>query len=479
MREKSWLLSILLVLAAAGTHAAESTMTFGRFGTVQLYEPAGPPRELVLFISGDGGWNLGVVEMARHLAERGALVAGIDIRRWGQSLRDTSRDCIFTAGDLEELAHAIEARQHFPAYISPLLVGYSSGATLAYTSLVQSPRGTFKGALSLGFGPDLPWPRPMCRGSGPGLDSDPARPSGFTFRPAPALHDPWITLHGEQDQVCDISVARGFVAQIPTARLIALPKVGHGFGVEKNWLEQFLAAYDELTRPPPAPAPAQAAMPAIPAIPASPAAAAADVTGLPLVEVPATGRARTELAVMLSGDGGWAGLDRELGDVLAGAGIPVVGWDSLRYFWKARTPEAAARDLDRIIRHYLTTWGRERVVLIGYSFGADALLPLLNRLPADTRGRVSLLALLAPGRSASFEFHLSDWVSSPAKGMPLLPEAARLQGTRLLCLYGTEETDALCPLLSGPDIQAVQLPGGHHFEGNYAGLGQAILRAVP
>ena len=33
---------------------------------------------------------------------------------------------------------------HFPKYITPILVGYSSGATLAYATLVQAPVGTFQ-----------------------------------------------------------------------------------------------------------------------------------------------------------------------------------------------------------------------------------------------------------------------------------------------------------------------------------------------
>lgn len=466
------LLPLLLALACAATAAPPtgSTLEFGRFGTVHLYAPAAQPRALVLFLSGDGGWGEGVVQMASHLADRGALVVGIDVPRWGKALRDTSDRCIYTAGDLEELAHAIEEREHFPAYVKPLLAGYSSGATLAYTSLVQSPQGTFRGALTLGFGPDLPWAKPMCRGDGVGLESDPAKPHGFSFRPAPQLHEPWITLHGELDQVSDIGITRAFVAKIPAARLVDLPKVGHGFSVEKNYLDRFLAAYDELAQPPPAPPAAAAAASSL---------AGAGIAGLPLVEIAASGPPRADFAIMLSGDGGWAGLDRELGKVLAAAGVPVAGWDSLRYFWKARTPDGAAQDLDRVIRHYLAAWHRERVILVGYSFGANTLLPMLNRLPAATRARVDLLALLAPGRSAGFEFHFSDWMGDSGRGMPLAPEAQRLQGVPLLCLYGADEADALCTDLAGPGIHVVKLPGGHHFDGAYAELGRTILAALP
>jgi type IV secretory pathway VirJ component len=46
--------------------------------------------------------------------------------------------------------------------------------------------------------------------------------------------------------------------------------------------------------------------------------------------------------VLLTGDGGWAGLDQELAERLAARGVPVVGFNSLKYFRTERTPEEAA-----------------------------------------------------------------------------------------------------------------------------------------
>ena len=130
--------------------------------------------------------------------------------------------------------------------MNPILAGYSSGATLAYTTLVQSPPGTFKGALSLGFCPDLPWDKPMCPGDGPGLAADRGRREGYVFRPVHGLKDPWIALQGTIDQVCDAGVTRSFVGKVPGAELIELPKVGHGFSVERNYVTQMMAAFDRL-----------------------------------------------------------------------------------------------------------------------------------------------------------------------------------------------------------------------------------------
>ena len=89
----------------------------------------------------------------------------------------------------------------------------------------------------------------------------------------------------------------------------------------------------------------------------------------------------------MSGDGGWAGLDQDVAAALSAKGIPVVGLDSLRYYWTARTPDGLAADTDRIVRYYLAHFGKRRVLLIGYSQGADVLPFAVNRLPAATRAR--------------------------------------------------------------------------------------------
>ena len=55
------------------------------------------------------------------------------------------------------------------------------------------------------------------------------------------------------------------------------------------------------------------------------------------------------MAILLTGDGGWAEIDKELAKMLSAQGIPVVGFDSLSYFWKARTPVATSQDIERVI----------------------------------------------------------------------------------------------------------------------------------
>ena len=123
----------------------------------------------------------------------------------------------------------------------------------------------------------------------------------------------------------------------------------------------------------------------------------------------------------MSGDGGWAGIDRDMAAALSAKGIFVVGSDSLTDYWTKRTPEGLAADTDKMIRYYLAHLGKKRVLLIGYSQGADVLPFAVNRLPAATKAHVSLAAILGMSEHALFEFHVSSWISDSTSG----PESCR------------------------------------------------------
>ena len=201
------------------------------------------------------------------------------------------------------------------------------------------------------------------------------------------------------------------------------------------------------------------------------ATAQSELKDLPLIEVVAPQPTRT-FAVVLSGDGGWASIDKAIALALQKHGVSVVGINSVKYFWRARTPEGAAADLARIIRHYAKAWNADSVAIVGYSRGAGVAPFMVNRLPADLRPLVRLVALLGAEHTAGFAFHLTDvFASGPGKDEPpVMPEIHKLGDTPLICFYGAEEPDTLCPELKPPHV-VVKLPGGHHFDKDYAALG--------
>jgi type IV secretory pathway VirJ component len=462
-RRLCWMLLLLPALHAFAASEPQVIQTGGRFGAVTVYRPAGPARNFVLFVSGDGGWNLGVVDMARHLTEQGAVVVGIDIRHYLAELGHASQQCVSLAADFELLSHDVQKDLALPDYLAPILVGYSSGATVVYAVLSQAPAGTFAGAISMGFCPDQDFRgKALCPGNG--LHYTVNKRGDFVLQPQPKIEEKWVAFQGQIDQVCNPAAVDAFVARVPSGEVERLPHVGHGFGVERNWLPQFRATFQRLQQDAAPPPPPRDAPPSL--------------AGLPLVEVPvgtgASVGASDAFAIIVSGDGGWAGLDRDIARAFVAQGIPVVGLDSLRYFWHEHTPEQTARDLAAIIQNYRQRWNRQAVHLVGYSFGADVLPFLVNRLPQQLAADVRSVTLVAPSESATFEIHISNWlpgVTTP--GLPTKPEIARLP-LAPLCIHGAGDTDTPCAAL--PQAESAVIGSGHHLGGDAEGIVGRILQ---
>jgi type IV secretory pathway VirJ component len=445
-------------VAAASAATIESTATLDPFGKVELYREAAHPGRVVLFLSDADGWNRPDVECARAIASLDALVVGVDLPRYLATIAERGGDELYPFADLEVLSQFVQKRLRLPVYVPPVVVGHGAGATMAYAVAAQARPTSVGAAVSLGFCPDLALPKPLGRGSGLLIEAT-ERPGVYRLRPSRALAAPWTVLQNHAPKGCDPHDAHRFVDAAAGAELVALDTRDE-LNDPELWLPNLRRALERVSGPP-------AAAPT----------ANGGVGDLPLVEVPAaTGSGAATLAVILSGDGGWASLDREVGDALAKAGIGVVGVNSLSYFWTKRTPDGTAADLARVIRHYRAAWGATRVLLVGYSRGADVLPFLASRLPADLRAGIALVALLGPGRTTDFEFHLTDWLGGDdPTALPVAPEVAKLAGLRVLCVQGTDEDDSLCPMLDETRVRRFVLPGGHHFGGDYGVIAERIL----
>jgi type IV secretory pathway VirJ component len=443
------LLALLWVAAQCGAE----TLSHGRFQNLAVYRPSGEVQRVVLFLSSEQGWNAQLSRSAQLLASQGALVAGIDSRALFADLERDGGDCVFPDGDLENLSHFLQAYYRLPSYEPAVLVGHGSGATMSYAVLAQAPAETFAGGVSIDFCPQLRLRKHLCEAGTLRFAGE--RKEHSTIAPA-KLEAPWIAVQTRTAGACGTAVTQRFVTAAPGSQLVQLPEDKNS----ANWEAAVSAAVRRLD-----PSPRSLA--------ATPEALA----DLPVVELPAK-TPGTTLAILISGDGGWAGIDKAVAASLAGRGIAVVGVDSLRYFWKERTPQSTAADVDRIVRHYMEAWDKKDVVLIGYSQGADVLPFAINRLPAQTRAHVRLAAMLGLGVRATFEFHLANWLSGGDKGLPIAPELERLSAVRALCVYSEDDEESSCPDAASSTLRAVSLPGGHHFGGDYDRVAALILEQL-
>jgi type IV secretory pathway VirJ component len=476
-----FLIAAPLLLAASPSATVEETKSLPGFGDVAIYRPRdlANARGVVLFVGGDGGWKLGVVDMARRLDEH-AIVAGLSMPAWQKRVEAHAGSCWYPAGELEVAAQALEKIYRLPRYVPPILAGYSSGATVVYGALAQAPPTTFRGAVSLGFCPDLEVKRKFCgtKAWRPGWD-DKKKQSWLQEFPDMTEREgggtKWIALQGMIDQVCAPPQTVTFVGKVPHSKVVSLEKVGHGFSVPSRWGAAFDRSIAEMLE-------ARSVLDPVPhtvrqdPVLKSPEEVTAKLEALDLpLEVVWPPGARS-VVIFVSGDGGWADLDQSVANRLASRGIAVVGWSSLRYFWLGKTPQGFAQDLARVVRALPQDVS---VFAGGYSFGAETV-PIVVAAAADPElKRMAGLTLLGPGAYAAFEVSPLDWVrtSTQATSHPVGPAIERA-ARPVLCVSSEDDADSGCPAGPFPGYTRAVVAGGHHFGSDYDDLASRIAAFV-
>ena len=409
-------------------------------GTVALVRPGRPPDAFVFVFSDLDGWTAAYDGVARELASVGAVVVGVDLPQYLRNLAASNDGCHYVVAEIEDMSQRLQRDLHFVSYRSPILAGIGAGGTLAYAALAQSPAATVAGAISVDPAATLNTKVKLCAGA----PATAAVGGGFTYGPQPILNGWWRVSAAtpvSPQLAMVIEESKGVVSDI------------HGTSLQR--LLQLMRG----------------------SLPCSEAAARSDaLEGLPLTELPAA-RPGPAMAVIYSGDGGWRDIDKQIGELLAQKGMPVIGVDSLRYFWHEKGAAEIASDLSQIIRHYSAVWKTEKIVLIGYSFGAGILPFAFNRLPEGDRTRVIQISLLGLAPRAEFEVKLSGWFGGePGRGAPLvLPEILRQNLGLFQCFYGAEEEYTLCRAPQLADAEIIRTAGGHHFDGDYTALADKIL----
>lgn len=420
-------------------------------GPVKIYFMPTGSSHVILVISGTDGWNDRLDQFATKLAHSECTVIGIDANKFLERLQTKIG---YPAGDLETLSQSVQKTISVSSYVTPVLIGFQTGGAIAYASLAEAPKTTFLGGISIDFCPTLHLTKPFYKGND--FDFKKGRkPNEYQILPGTKLNSRWIVLQNSNFADCKITDINRFVSHVSRAEFTEIPSGGFDSVFQKHFADLVASQKKK-----------------------SATVTSASLSGLPLVEVPSKSGAGDTMAVIVTGDGGWASIDRDIGNTLAAKGIPVVGLNSLQYFWNRKTPETAGSDLANIIRYYMAAWKRHQVILIGYSYGAEVLPYMATHLPPEVLTRVRTVALLGPGLKADFEFKPTSWLNiSGENALPVHPEIEKLKNSCVLCIYSAKDAkDSACSGLDRKLFHAVPLAGGHHFEGNYRELADMIVK---
>lgn len=416
--------------------------------TDRLIRPSGDISGLVVLLSDAAGWSPTEEAASQALAAEGALVIGVDLLSYYAALRRETRDCLYLVADVEKLSKEIHRLEGLQTYHPPLLAGWGEGATLALAMTAQSPPATITETVAVDPGAHVPLQTPLCT-------------------PAPKTPVPGGIVYGLTSGALPQPVSIAFSPQARQegrAQAAAL-KASHPDIVITDGA---VAAADLLT------AEVRAAF-----LRNTITTAPLD---LPIVVLDAE-PAYDTLAVIYSGDGGWRDIDQKLGLYLQEAGVPVVGVDALRYFWSEKSPEQTAADLSRIMAVHKARWNVRKVVLVGYSFGANILPATYLGLPEADRDAVTLLSLLALSHAADFEISLTGWVGIPgsAKHGDPVDHLKGIEPVKIQCIEGKDDPENACPALRprlDEGVQIITRQGGHHFDGDYRALSAFILERL-
>ncbi len=407
--------------------------------------PSDPPIANVVLISDGDGWNDAEQKEAEALVDKGVAVIGIDFREYLKALKADDGDCVYMISDVESLVHQVQRVGKAEKLTPPIVAGIGEGGALALAMIAQSPEATIGEAIAVDPLAGIPLQKELCT-------------------PAEKTTEGDRILYGLTDGDLPAPVTVLFTAKASAegkAHVASIVK-DHPDVVTRDSDDDAMTTL------------AQALDDSINA-----ESQTEDPLGLPL-SILETKPTLDTMAVIYSGDGGWRDLDREVGGALQDRGIPVVGVDSLRYFWSERKPQETADDLTRIIDTYRKHWHVKNVLLIGYSFGADVLPATYNLLPADDRAHVVQLSLLAFSKEVDYVISVEGWlgVAGDGKAGNALDDIAKINPALVQCIYGTEEDDDPCPSLKAKGVETIGIEGGHHFDEDYEALADKIVTSL-
>lgn len=186
---------------------------------------------------------------------------------------------------------------------------------------------------------------------------------------------------------------------------------------------------------------------------------------LPVILYPSAHPGSRRLLLLLSGDGGWLEFNDQLAAGFAKKGYNVVGFNSRSYFWEQRSPQQTADDFMRLISHYTRLYKTNRLYLTGYSFGADVIPFVYNRLPSSTKKTVIALGMFSPFASTDFMVHTTDLLNLAAddKKYKVQPELQQIR-IPVYCFYGEKEDPKAFEDFKKRNFILKQVAGDHHYE---------------
>ena len=179
----------------------------------------------------------------------------------------------------------------------------------------------------------------------------------------------------------------------------------------------------------------------------------------------------------ISGDGGVRHFFADLCQDIHQAGYTVAALDANGFFWKRKSPTQAAELVSSYLQRELSQRPNVKLVLAGYSFGADAVPFIVNALPFELRQKLISVLLLSPSASTDLEIHIADmFVEGRKRSMDVVQAVNHMGEVKTVTIVGSEEHQFPVADIRLKNYTNEIIPGGHHFDGRPDLVATAMLR---
>ena len=197
--------------------------------------------------------------------------------------------------------------------------------------------------------------------------------------------------------------------------------------------------------------------------------------GLPVKEWKST--TEKPLVLFICGDGGINAFTTGLCNTMNTEGYSIAVLNSKSYFWSKKTPEETTSDICSYLEKELQNRSKRQFILAGYSFGADIIPFIINRLPEKLKTELASVVLLSPSGSTDFEVHYSDMLGIGKKrNMDVIAEVNRMGSVKIATLFSSDDHIFPPNDIYLKNYSTETLPGGHHFEGNSNQVAYSMMK---
>lgn len=189
---------------------------------------------------------------------------------------------------------------------------------------------------------------------------------------------------------------------------------------------------------------------------------------LPIIISKAKTGNQDRFVLFISGDGGWNSFSQKLVETYTSNGFNVIGLNSFKYFWKKKTPQQAADDIAAILSTYENEWHKQKIIILGFSFGADVAPFIYTHLPETVKNKITLVQLISPSSYTDFEIHVMDMLGSgnAVRSMNIAAEVT-LVNVPVIFYYGEQEDEKPLATFKKANLKTIVLAGDHHYAKSY------------